>query len=60
MRVFVRVFSPVKLNPMSHIVSPVCLDELSPITSCNPFVGPGLLESRVRISILTFVFISRY
>ena len=32
-----RGFSPVRLNPMSHIVSPMCLDQLSPITSCNWF-----------------------
>ena len=30
-------FSPVRLNPMSHAVSPMCLDQLSPITSCNRF-----------------------
>ena len=37
-----RVFSPVRLNPMSHIVSPVCLDQLSPITLCNRFCESGI------------------
>ena len=41
MRLCARVracgLSPVRLNPMSHIVSPICLDQLSPITSCNRF-----------------------
>ena len=37
-----RVFSPVILNPMSHIVSPMCLDQLSSITLCNQFY-----ESRI-------------
>ena len=38
-----RVFSPVRLDPMSHIVpSPVCLDQLSPITLCYRFCGSGI------------------
>ena len=32
-----RAFCPFRLNPMSHIVSSMCLDQLSPITSCNRF-----------------------
>ena len=45
-----RAFNSVRLNPMSHIVSPVCSDQLSPITLCNR--SCGLLESRVKIPIL--------
>ena len=37
-----RMFSPVRLNPMSHIASPVCLDQLRPITLCNWFCGSGI------------------
>ena len=37
-----RVFSPVGLNPMSHIVGSVCLDQLSPIKPCNWFCGSGI------------------
>ena len=33
------VQSPVRLDPMSHIVGLVCLDQLSRITSCNRFCG---------------------
>ena len=36
-----RVFCPFRLNPMSHIVSPMCLDQLTPITSCNRFCESG-------------------
>ena len=37
-----RVFSSVRLNPMSHIVSPECLDQLSLITLCNRFCESGI------------------
>ena len=37
-----RVFSPFRLNPMGHIVSPECLDQLSPITLWNRFCGSGI------------------
>ena len=37
-----RAFSLVRLNPMSHIVSPVCLDQLSPINLCDRFCGSGI------------------
>ena len=39
-----RLFSPVRLTPMSHIVSPMCLDQLSPITLCNRFYWSGITE----------------
>ena len=42
MPVRVRGFSPSRLNPMSHIVIPVCLDQLSPITLCNRLCGSGI------------------
>ena len=38
----VRIISPVRLNPMGHVVSPVCLDQLSPFTLCNYFCGSGI------------------
>ena len=38
-----RVFSPVGLSPMSHIVGPVCFDQLSPITLCKRFCGSGTI-----------------
>ena len=40
----VRGFSLVRLNPMSHIVSPMCLDQLSPITLCDRFCESRFVE----------------
>ena len=34
--------SPVRLDHMSHIISPACVNQLSPITTCNRFCVSGI------------------
>ena len=34
---YTRAFSPVRLDLMSHIISPLWLNQLSSITACNRF-----------------------
>ena len=37
-----RSFSPVRLDHMSHVVSPVGFNQMSPITACNRFYESGV------------------